>query len=264
MQLRYKGVVSLCKAAKISGAEAFLHQSIVWTVRPRDGHSFDENSDEVDARLNDYIEGEQAVLKFTTLRTAILRLGLRKVGFPVVIISYGAESNFTQRLAANILREKVPIVGDGENQVSLVHVDDVASAFVTAAEQLIQKQNKSGIYHVIGEANAYINFLTRKDDEPVSMADLLNTIAEQLGATAPYSVSEWMARLAARYCSRKFELRILSGDIIDFLTSSTITSNEKFKKTFGWKPKYPSLKQGLPQVLEEWKKSKLDLNSLQF
>lgn len=70
---------------------------------------------------------------------------------PIVIASYGAESNFTQRLASSILRGKVPIVGGGENLVSLVHVDDVASAFVTAAEQIEQDGKKSGVYHVTGE-----------------------------------------------------------------------------------------------------------------
>jgi nucleoside-diphosphate-sugar epimerase len=37
------------------------------------------------------------------------------------------------------------------------------------------------------------------------------------------------------------------------LTSSSVTSNEKFKKEFGWKPEYPNFQSGLKDVLETWK-----------
>jgi hypothetical protein len=45
-----------------------------------------------------------------------------------------------------------------------------------------------------------------------------------------------------------------SNAAVDFLTSTTLTSNKKFKETFGWNPKYPSFRDGLHQVIAEWKK----------
>ena len=106
---------------------------------------------------------------------------------------------------------------------SWIYVDDAAGAFVAAAEG-----NKNGVWHIV-------------DNQPVLSADHLRYFAERLGAPEPRQVPTWLARL-------------LAGSVaVDFLTASTRTSNERFRRDFGWAPRFPSYKEGLADVIAAWR-----------
>jgi nucleoside-diphosphate-sugar epimerase len=40
---------------------------------------------------------------------------------------------------------------------------------------------------------------------------------------------------------------------VRLLTKSMPTTNERFRETFDWEPKYPSYRDGLDEVVETWR-----------
>jgi len=102
---------------------------------------------------------------------------------------------------------------------SCLHVDDAASAFVTAAAA-----NRSGLWHVV-------------DDCPVSAGEFIRYFAKRLGAPAPFHVPVWLARLAA------------GSYAVDFFTASVRTSNARFRGEFGWTPRFPTYRDGIDHVV---------------
>ncbi len=216
-RIRRDGTRALTACASKIGAQLYLHQSIVWVSRPPDGSAFDEDSPaNSDPFYLPTIEGETIAWKagehfgFTV---SVLRCGL----------FYGADASHTRFLGNDLLRRRMPIIGRGDSVWALVHIDDAASAFVTAAEA-----NRRGLWHVV-------------DDHPVTMAEFLIGFAERLGAPPPRRVPAWIARLVAgKY-------------LVNFLTSSTRTSNARFRREFAWTPRFPSFKEGLDQVVTAWK-----------
>lgn len=130
------------------------------------------------------------------------------------------ESGPQHRFGVGILRfGRLPIVGRGDAIWSWIHADDAAAALVAVAEAAA-----SGLWHVV-------------DDEPVTAADYLRYFAGRLGAPEPRQVPVWLARLLAGTAA------------VEFMTSSTRTSNERFRKQFGWTPRFPTYREGLAEVL---------------
>ena len=73
------------------------------------------------------------------------------------------------------------------------------------------------------------------DDEPVEFCDFLDGFAEVIGAKRPLRLPQRAARLAGGYASI-------------FLTTQLVVSNEKLKSETGWRPRYPSYREGLAEV----------------
>ena len=114
-------------------------------------------------------------------------------------------------------------IGKGDSVWALIHSDDAASAFVTAAEQ-----PRNGVWHIV-------------DNEPVSVRDLLEEFASRLGAPRPHHVPAWLAKSMA------------GEQAVSYFTASTRTTNARFRRDFGWAPRYPSYREGLDQIVAAWK-----------
>jgi 2-alkyl-3-oxoalkanoate reductase len=102
--------------------------------------------------------------------------------------------------------------------VSHLHVEDAASAIEAALNAA------PGVYNVT-------------DDEPVTTAEALSTVADLLGAPRPRRVPVAMARLAA-------------GPAAGLLSVSHRVSNRRLRDATGWSPKYPSVLEGWRSVVE--------------
>jgi nucleoside-diphosphate-sugar epimerase len=216
-RLRRDGVRALTACAAKVGAKLYLQQSIVWLARPLDGSFFDETSQP---------QPDRVTLSALDAETISFEAG-EQLGFNVSVLRcglfYGPEAASTRTMGQMLLKRKLPIVGKGDAVLSCVHTLDAASAFVAAAER-----NKNGLWHVV-------------DDQNVTVKDLLTDFAERLGAPAPRRVPVWLARLLA------------GQSAISFFTSSIRTSNARFRKDFGWSPRFPSYREGLNQVIQAWK-----------
>ena len=116
-------------------------------------------------------------------------------------------------------RRLLPVAGDGANYFSSIHVDDGAAAAVAALDA------PAGVYNVT-------------DDEPLRMRDYGRAITDAFGLKPPRRVPKWLFRL-------------MGGGPAKYILSSQRVSNERFKKTTGWAPKYPTAREGYRQIAAE-------------
>ena len=215
--IRRKGTRCLTEAAAKIGAKTYIQQSITWVARPKDESAFDESSPVVpEPAIQSAIDGE-----------AIAREAESAEGFTVSILRggyfYDSESAHIRMIADALRRRQMPIIGGGEAMWAMIHTDDAASAYVAAAEK-----PRSGVWHIV-------------DNELVEVRTFLKEFAARLGAPAPRRVPVWLARWLA------------GEQAVAYFTRSTKTSNARFRRDFGWTPRYITYQEGLDQIVSAWK-----------
>ena len=218
-RIRRDGTTVLANAAARVGARGYVQQSIVWAARPKDEKAFDETSP-----LN-------AVGTFHSAADSeiICRETGSKHNYAVAVLRgaffYSADSAHITDIAERLRKHQMPVIGSGKNLFSLIHLDDMASAFVAAIESI-----KDGVWHVT-------------DDEPVTQKEFITYIAKAIGAPAPHSVPEMVAKMFA------------GESAVSFMTANTDTSSRKLRADVGWKPAYPTYREGIKQIVDEWHRS---------
>ncbi|WP_227377959.1 NAD-dependent epimerase/dehydratase family protein [Haladaptatus halobius] len=216
-RVRTEGAEALTKAAVEVDADQYLQQSIVYVARQPDGSAYDESS------APNPVPWTQSALDAEEIA---VEAG-EQHGFDVSVLRcgnfYGVDSYYTRADGEGLIHGERPIIeGTQETLLSYLHADDAARAFVAAAEA-----TQSGLWHVV-------------DDEPMSDAEYVSILAERLDASAPGHISNEAAREAM-------------GDItVELLTNAWPTSNDKFRREIGWEPTYPTCREGLTQVVNEW------------
>src|SRR6202158_4885259 len=216
-RIRRKGTRCLTEAAAKIGAKTYLQQSVVWVARPKDDSAFDEDSPAVpDSAIQSAVDAE-----------AIANEAGATDGFTVAILRggffYDSESAHTRMLADALRKRQMPVIGSGDAAWAMIHTDDAASAYVAAAEK-----PKSGVWHIV-------------DNELVEVGAFLKEFAVRLGAPAPRRVPVWLARWLA------------GEQAVEYFTRSTRTTNARFRRDFGWAPRYPTYREGLEQIIATWK-----------
>lgn len=219
-RVRREGAENLLSAAP-DGLRQVLFPSVVWVARQPDGSRFDETADRYPDRatrsaadVEDLLEERATTDGFDA---TILRCGF----------FYAPDARDTRTWAERLLDGTLPIVGGGllgrqDADLSFVHADDAAAAFVSAIEA-----RASGVYHVV-------------DDEPVTGAAFFRTFADLLDAPKPRRIPAWLARF-------------FIGEInAEGFTTPMPTTNEKAKQELGWKPEYSTYREGLTQIIETW------------
>lgn len=222
-RVRREGAGHLVDIAGTVDADRFLMQSIVWVARPPDGSPFDESSEPHPNRIT------QSALDAE--RTVTSRAGELDYA-PVVLRGgwfYAADTAHTRQIGERLETGDLPIIGGGllgrkDTPISFIHVDDMARAFLAAAEG-----EATGTFHVV-------------DDEPTSLADFLTELADRLGGPKPSRVPGWLARF------------MVGKSFVRLMTSPMRTSNTKLRDAFDWSPAYPTVRDGLDHVVEEWER----------
>jgi len=220
-RVRREGTENLVAAAAAADADRVLVQSVVWLARRPDGSRFDEAaSPNPDRSTRSALDAERIVAD-----------GADEHGFDPVVLRggffYAPDAAHTRQFGERLLAGRLPIVGGGllgrrDATLSFVHVDDVARGFADAAEG-----DATGTFHVV-------------DDEPVAYATFLRALADRLGAPPPRRVPAWLARLFAG----EYVLRLL--------VCPMPTTNERLREAFDWSPGYPTVDEGVEQVVERW------------
>ncbi|MDA2921012.1 NAD(P)-dependent oxidoreductase [Desulfobacterota bacterium AH_259_B03_O07] len=216
-RIRREGTKALTTCAGEIGARQFILQSVVWVARPSDDSFFNEDSPtNPDPVVQSALDAEniaQDAADRFGFNTSILRCGW----------FYCSDAANTRQFGEGLTKRMMPMIGSGDAIWSILHVDDAASAFVTTFES-----SKEGIWHVI-------------DDQPVTVREFLIYFAEKLGAPRPRYFPVWLVRL------------IMGKYAVDFFTNSTFTSNKRIKQELGWSPHFPTFKEGIDQITEDWK-----------
>ena len=220
-RVRSEGARNLLDAAP-EGLRQVVFPSVVWVARQPDGSPFDETDDRHPDRatrsaaaVERFLEERAAAADFDA---AVLRCGFL----------YAPDARDTRNWGERLLNGDLPVVGGGllgrrDAELSFVHADDAAAAFVAAVEA-----EASGIYHVV-------------DDEPVTGAAFFETFAERLGAPEPGRIPAWLARF------------IVGKVTAEGFTRPMPTTNEKAKRDLDWEPEYPTYRDGIEQVVETWR-----------
>jgi nucleoside-diphosphate-sugar epimerase len=131
---------------------------------------------------------------------------------------YGPESASTIEMLTMARRRMLPRIRGDRSLLPCIHVDDAASATVAALE----RAPAGSTYDIV-------------DDEPVSFSTIVQAVAEAAGAPAPIALPLWVPRLVAPYMARMIALRLP-------------LSNARARLELGWRPLYPTIRQGLPQA----------------
>jgi nucleoside-diphosphate-sugar epimerase len=118
-----------------------------------------------------------------------------------------------------IRKRRLPVVGAGTGVWSFIHIEDAASATVTAIES-----GPAGTYNIV-------------DDDPAPVSEWLPALATAVGAKRPRRVPRWVGRLAAGEWA------------VATMTTLRGASNDRAKYELGWQPRYPSWRRGFAEGL---------------
>jgi nucleoside-diphosphate-sugar epimerase len=213
-RLRTEGTDHLLEAAEAAGARRFVAQSFAGWPFARIGGPVKTEADPLDpdppAELRHTLDAirhlEAAVQGAEGLEGIVLRYG----GF------YGPGTSVGDGgyLLDELRRRRVPLVGAGSGVWSFVHIDDAAAATAAAVVR-----GDPGVYQVV-------------DDDPAPVSAWLPALAAAVGARPPRRLPVWAARL-------------LAGEhTVVLMTEARGAANAKAKRKLGWRPAYPSWREG--------------------
>ena len=207
-RLRTEGTDHLLAAARAAGARRFVAQSFAgWPFARVGGPVKTEDPPAQLRRTLDAIRHlEAAVLGAEGMEGVVLRYG----GFYGPGTSAG-EGGF---MLEDLRRRRFPLVGAGTGVWSFIHIDDAATATVAAVER-----GAPGIYQIV-------------DDDPAPVSEWLPALAAAIGARPPLRVPAWVARLAG------------GAHGVVLMTEARGASNAKARRELGWRPAWPSWRQG--------------------
>lgn len=149
----------------------------------------------------------------------------RTQGLRATIISpgfvYGA-GGILQTMANLIRRGQYRLIGPADNFWSLVHIDDVGEAY-----PLVLAKGKPGEAYFLG------------DDNPLPRREVVERLADVLGAPRPKPVPRFLAQL------------LFGRPLVEAITAPLYISNERAKRELGWRPNHASYVTSLPAALAE-------------
>jgi len=216
-QLRTQGTDHLLAAAAAAGVRRFVAQSFTGWNNIRDGGPVKTEDDPLDpsppAMQRESLAAIRHLERVVLAASPVQGIVLRYGSF----YGPGASDDFVDL----IRKRRVPVIGDGAGVWSFLHIRDAAAAAVAALEH-----GAPGVYNVV-------------DDEPASVAQWLPYVARAVGAKAPRRVPVWLGRLAA-------------GEVgVSMMTQIRGSSNAKAKRELGWRPVWPSWREGFSRGLAD-------------
>ena len=214
-QLRTKGLDHLLAAASAAGVRRFLAQSYAGWPSIRSGGPVKTEEDPLDP-------SPPAAQRETFQAIKYLEQAVTSAPLEGLVLRYGGlyGPGASDVMVTMVRRRRVPIIGAGTGVWSFLHITDAAGATAAAVEQ-----GDPGIYNVA-------------DDEPAPAAQWLPVLAAAAGAKPPMRVPVWLGRLAG------------GGAAVSMMTQIRGASNAKAKRELGWKPAWPTWREGF----QDWVK----------
>jgi nucleoside-diphosphate-sugar epimerase len=220
-RLRTEGTDHLLAAAREAGVQRFVSQSFCGWSFARVGGAVRSEEDPLDPEppqeLRRTLEAIRYLEKVVTEAREAGGIVLRYGAF------YGPDTGFFDgSFIGQIVRRRVPVIGDGNGWWSFVHIDDAATATALA----IERGAAGNIYNIV-------------DDQPAPVREWLPALSAMLGAKPPRRVPAWLGRLVA------------GEHLVVMMTQVRGGSNAKAKRELGWQPAHPSWRQGFAEVLRQ-------------
>jgi nucleoside-diphosphate-sugar epimerase len=220
-RLRTEGIDHLLTAARAVGARRFIAQSFAGWPFERTGGPVKSEDDPLQTTPPKGVGETLAAIRYLEEMVSgaegIDGLVLRYGGFYGPFTSLGVDPDGDQ--TKMLRKRRFPIIGNGAGIWSLVHIQDAAAATAAAAQR-----GDPGLYNVV-------------DDEPAPVADILDDLAQVIGAGPPRRIPRWLGRLIA------------GEGMTVMMTDVRGASNAKAKRELGWEPRYPSWRLGFREGL---------------
>ena len=169
-------------------------------------------------RAGDTLSADPAAVAVRSMEAQVLDATARGAIEGVILrygLFYGPTVPSTISMMHMVQRRRLPVVRHDASQLAVVHLDDAVSATVLALERAAA----GTAYDIV-------------DDRCVSLTEIVETLAEYYGAPAPWRVPAWLLRLVAPYLRRVTSMRVP-------------LSNAMAKADLGWRPTYPTIRDGL-------------------
>ena len=223
------GVVNAEAALADAGIAAFV---LVQTLAAYGRGSDETITEETATRPNSQL-GRISLLAERRLREA-----LADRGFPARFVRAGTIYGPGRRTVAALRSKRLRVLGGGRNLSSRIHVDDLATVLTAAAE----RGRPGEVYLAV-------------DDQPVSMADYFDHLAERADAPAPGSTPKWLAR--AMITGFGLSSKITKGhaplghNLYALVTGNYACSNAKIRTELGVRLAYPTYVEGVESLLAD-------------
>lgn len=134
---------------------------------------------------------------------------------------YGGGSPSTEELVKLVRRRRLPAIRHDRSQLPYIQLDDAVCATMAALDR-----GRSGeTYDIV-------------DDRAMSFSEMVRALAAAVGAPEPFSVPAWLPRLVMPYMARLIAMRLP-------------LSNAKAAAELGWRPRYPTIHEGLAHLPAE-------------
>ena len=220
-RLRTEGTDHLLAAGRAVGVKRFVAQSFAPWAYERTGGMVKSEDDPLDSSPPGQVRTTLEAIKY--LERAVTGadwtegIALRYGGFygPGTSIGLSPLGDQIEMIRAR----KFPLAGKGTGVWSFIHIEDAASATVEAIEH-----GTRGVYNIV-------------DDKPAPVSEWLPELAKAVGAKPPRRVPLFLARL-------------FGGELVVVMMSELRgSSNTKAKRELGWKPRYPSWRDGFARGL---------------
>jgi nucleoside-diphosphate-sugar epimerase len=203
-RVRREGHINLLASMRESGVRRYVLQSSGFWYAPGSGLADESSPLAVDASpgvaagARTYVELESTAFRASEIDCVAMRYGF----------FYGPGTWYTNAgdMGEQVHRQQVPIIGAGQGVASFVHVEDAASATVTALECA------SGAYNIV-------------DDYPSQQRVWLSAFARACGAPEPLQITEQEA------------LGTSGADSVYYATRLRGASNEKARHELNFRPR---------------------------
>jgi len=132
---------------------------------------------------------------------------------------YAVDNPATMAMIDMVRKRRLPVVRGDSSRLPFVSIEDAVNATVRAMDAA----PPASVYDIV-------------DDHPTSLTEVVEAIAEFTGSPKPLRVPAWLPRLLAPYLARIMSIEMP-------------LSNDKAKAELGWRPRYPTMRDGLAQML---------------
>jgi nucleoside-diphosphate-sugar epimerase len=219
-RLRTEGTDNLLAAARAIGVRRFIAQSYSPLIYSRVGGPVKKEDDPLDP--NPPAELRHTFQAIRHLESAVLGSGLDGIVLRYVWF-YGPGTGVGEggSVLEDVRKRRFPVVGNGAGVWSFVHIDDAGQATLAAIER-----GSPGAYNIV-------------DDDPAPVSDWLPALAAAIGAKPPWHVPTWVGKLA------------VGEHGVMMMTEIRGASNAKARGELGWKPIWPSWREGFKRGMSK-------------
>ena len=220
-RIRREGTQALVEAALRNHCRLYVQQSVTFVYGDRQGAWTDEDTP--------IAADPGSVIQSAVDMEALVARNVRDNQLPAINLRFGAfyshGSALTQSIFAAARRGQFPVLDGGGAYWSQINVDDAALAVLAAVERY-----PAGLGQTFNVC----------DDEPVTYRALADYIAQELGAPRPMALPAWLGRL------------LIGSGTVGALLASMRCRNQRLKDVLGWRPQYPTFREGYRAEIAAW------------